>query len=60
MAEELRRKKSVRGGHKSSATRMMNTAEEMLENLENLDMAKFNQIGMSIKEKLSRLLMLRY
>ena len=55
MAEELARKKRVRGGHKSSATRMITRVEEMLAAGGNLDLSKLNQLGMSIKEKLEEI-----
>ena len=49
MAEELARKKRVRAGHKSSATERVG---EMLASGESLDLAKLNQLRMSLKEKL--------
>ena len=52
MADELARKKRVRGGHKASATRMITRVEEMLASGEELDRPKLNQVGMSLKEKL--------
>ena len=55
MAEELARKKRVRGGHKSSATRMITRVEDMLAAGGSLDLSKLNQLGMSIKEKLEEI-----
>ena len=55
MAEELARKKRVRAGHKSSATKMMTRVEEMLSSGESLDPSKLNQLRMSLREKLEEI-----
>ena len=55
MADELRRKKRVRAGHKSSATKMITKAEELLAASGLLDLNKLDQIGMSLKEKLEEI-----
>ena len=55
MADELRRKKRVRVGHKSSATKMITKAEELLAASGLLDLNKLDQIGMSLKEKLEEI-----
>lgn len=52
MAEELARKKKVRGGHKASATRMVTRVEELLKAKGTLDPSKLNQLDMSLREKL--------
>jgi len=55
MGEELVRKKRVRAGHKASATRMMRAVDEVLTAGEDLDQARLNQLGMSLKEKLEEI-----
>ncbi len=55
MGEELTRKKRVRAGHKSSATKMMTRVEEMLASGESLDLSKLNQLRMSLREKLEEI-----
>ena len=55
MAEELRRKKNVRGGHRASATKMMNKVEDLLGVGGSLNIQQLNQIGMSLKEKLEEI-----
>ena len=55
MAEELARKKKVRGGHKASATRMMSRADELMASEGAPDVSKLNQLGMSLKEKLQEI-----
>ncbi len=52
MGEELARKKRVRGGHKSSAKKMMSTVEELLAGDDPPDPSRLTQLGMSLKEKL--------
>ena len=52
MADELRR---VWAGHKSSATKMITKAEELLAASGLLDLNKLDQIGMSLKEKLEEI-----
>jgi len=49
------RKKRVRAGHKASATRMMRAVDEVLTAGEDLDQARLNQLGMSLKEKLEEI-----
>ena len=55
MAEELARKKKVRGGHKASATRMMLRADELMASEGAPDVSKLNQLEMSLKEKLQEI-----
>ena len=51
MPEELARKKSVRAGHRASATRMVNKARELLAE-DAPDVAKLSQLRLSLQEKL--------
>ena len=44
----------MRGGHKSSATKMTSRVEEMLDK-ENIDHSKLNQLGMRLQEKLEEI-----
>ena len=58
MAEELARKKRVRGGHRASTTKMIVKAEETLEATDARgvpDLPKLSQLEMSIKEKLNEI-----
>ena len=55
MAEELARKKRVRAGHESSATKTMTRVEEMLSSGESLDPSKLNQLRISLREKLEEI-----
>ena len=55
MAEELSRKKKVRGGHKASASRMMSKVDELMVADGVPDISKVNQLGMSLKEKLQEI-----
>ena len=58
MAEELARKKRVRGGHRSSTTKMIAKAEETLEAAPARGipaLPNLSQLEMSIKEKLNEI-----
>ena len=49
-AEELAKKKWVRAGHKSSATRMIGNAEDLLK-AAGSDILRLTQLSRSLKEK---------
>ena len=56
IGEELaRKKKKVRAGHKSSASRMITKVEEILAFGNVPDHSKLNQLSMSLKEKLEEI-----
>ena len=55
MGEELARKKKVRAGHKSSATRMVSKVEDILSSAGTTDTSKLSQLNMSLKEKLEEI-----
>ncbi len=58
MAEDLTRKRRVRGGHKASATRMMTRAKEMLSSEDEPQRPMLNQLSLSLKEKLGEIKLL--
>ena len=51
MTEGLARKKSIRAGHRGSATRMMNLADDFLA-AHIVDKARLAQLKLSLEEKL--------
>ena len=55
MSEELARKKKVRAGHKSSATRMVSKVEGILSSAGTTDTSKLSQLNMSLREKLEEI-----
>ena len=57
MAEGLARKKRIRAGHKTSATRMLNQIDGLLAE-EAPDVSKLSQLKLSLQEKLETLKLL--
>ena len=55
--EELTKKKRIRAGHKASATRMMDSAEDLLKT-SGSDTSRLTQLSWSLQEKLDVLTML--
>ena len=55
MGEELARKKGMRGGHRSSTTRMITRAEEIMAAGDSLDLPRLSQLEVSLKEKLNEI-----
>ena len=58
MAEALAKKRKIRGGHRASATRMVNAVGEMITAFEatptsELDVKRLLQLKLSLEEKLS-------